>query len=634
MPSNFRLFFSCLTLPACCLMVLLCPFFASAQLPDSCQLNMGINLAGVADFSREIPFANMIKMARTWYTKGENDPSFTWDTGFSDVLSYDENGYPTHIPQSVTGSDLPQQVATVWDGMDSWPPGTYTLLWDGNGDFDFWGDYQNLVKINDNRYELEINPSAGSLLQLTMIASEMDDPVRNLRLLLPGTEATYETQPFNPGWLEEVRVFRTLRFMDWGHTNFWGQPDDFTWQVPELADWEDRASPEYYTYTTNKGVPYELMAALMNELEVDGWVCVPHLASDDYIENMASLFKNQVHPDRQIYVEYSNELWNWIFGQAQWLNEYPCAGGSATWPECIVPNIQNTLDIWSAVFGDGTDRLQRVAAIQTGWLDVSERIATTLRPGSFDLLSPTFYFGFTEASEIALDNLGENATVSDIAYHARLGMNQNMELIRGIQNIAESLEVPVAFYEGGQHLTPHPFGQTPTYANALVGIHRDTAMYNLYNEWTDSIRSIHSGTDPMLLTHFSFITPASARFGSWGLLETMNQNRELIPAPKYESVMENMGCTDGTTVSVNNIYKNVFTLFPNPAAEVFSVDGVSGDQMVEVLDLTGRVRQSQRAQDDETVRINIGEFGAGLYLVRVVSGNGVVLFLERLVKPF
>jgi hypothetical protein len=45
--------------------------------------------------------------------------------------------------------------------------------------------------------------------------------------------------------------------------------------------------------------------------------------------------------------------------------------------------------------------------------------------------------------------------------------------------------------------------------------------------------------------NFSFIGGRSARYGSWGILETMNQDTALIPAPKYRAIVENLkpGCS-------------------------------------------------------------------------------------------
>lgn len=600
---------------------------ANAQLADSCKLDIGINLAGVHDYSRELPFANLMKMSRNWYTKGENDPTYTFNTDLADSLTYTTNGYPTHIPQNVIGEPLPQRAATIWDGTDSWPTGRYVLLWDGTGDFDFWGDYSNLVKINDNRYEFDYIQMAGGILELIMTQSDIANPVDNIRLLLPGTENTYQTQPFNPDWLALIDDFSTLRFMDWGHTNGWGQPDPYTWQIPTLVDWDERAKVDYFTYSTNKGVPYELMIELMNLTNKHGWICVPHLASDDYISEMANFFRDQLQTDLQLHIEYSNELWNWIFGQAQWVNEYGCNGGASVWPECIVPKIQNTLDIWSNSFAGQLDRIKRVAAIQTGWFDVSERIIYNLTPNSFDVISPTFYFSFNDTSDGILDNLGSNATVADIAYHTRLGIPQNFEWIKLIKTISDSTGVPLAFYEGGQHLTPTPFGALPTYETALEDIQRDTAMYNMYNVWLDSIRTLNTSQDKMLLMHFSLVSSLSAQYGSWGLLESMGQDTSLTYAPKYSAILNNISCENDTPVANYNLESTSFRLYPNPTIGTFSIEGINTAYKVKVIDPMGKVMQSYATSSADVQVINISSLPAGLYLISVETITG-----ERMVK--
>lgn len=609
-----------------------CPSI-SAQGADSCKLSMGVNLSAITDFSRELPFANLMKMSRTWYTKGENDPSYTFDTNLADQLSYDANGYPTHIPQMIANEPLPQLVATIWDGTDSWPTGSYTLLWDGIGDFGFWGDYSNLVKVNDNRYEFDYTNTLEGVLELIITVSDISDPVQNIRLLLPGTESTYMTQPFYSDWLDTVDDFATLRFMDWGQTNFWGQVDQYTWQDPTLIDWSERASVDYFTYTTSKGVPYEIIIDLLNHLDLDGWVCIPHRASDNYISEMADLFRDNLETDRHLYVEYSNEIWNWIFGQTQWLNEYSCNSGSDLWPECIVPNIQNALDLWSLSFSSDLDRISRVAAIQTGWLDVSERIAYSLTPGSFDAISPAFYFSFADESEAVLDSLGSYATVTNIAYYSRQDRQDDLDLIKDILTISDSLNVSTVFYEGGQHLTPTPFAVTPSYETALVDIQRDTAMYNLYTEWLDSLEDLNTSTEPMLLMHFSMITETSASFGSWGLLEYMNQDLNLVPAPKYQAIIERNNCQSEPT-GLSDVYLTAsdICLFPNPTTDVFSIQGLTSSYTIQVLDSLGNLYQSYIVSNNEAVNIDISSLPVGLFLVSIVSDTDNEVLLEKIMK--
>lgn len=591
---------------------------------------MGMNLAGIADYSRELPFANLMKMSRTWYTKGENDPNFTFNTNLEDQLSYDGNGYPTHIPQTIPGEPLAQLVATIWDGTDSWPSGRYVLLWEGTGDFSFWGNLGNLVKVSDNRYEFDHANVPGGVLEITMTHSDVNDPVQNMRLLLPGTEDTHQEQAFNTDWLDLIKDFKTLRFMDWGHTNFWGQEDPYTWEISELADWDERASVNHYTYATNKGVPYELMIDLMNQLDINGWVCVPHRASDDYISNMANYFRDELETERKLYVEYSNEIWNWIFGQAQWLLQYPCEDGIATWPECIIPTIQNTLDIWSNSFSAEPERIIRVAAFQTGWLDVSERVIYNLRENSFDVISPTFYFSFNEESDATLDDLGANATIADIAYHTRIGRAEDLELIKGMKTISDSLNVPLAFYEGGQHMTPQPFGEEPSYAEALVGIHRDSSMYNLYTEWFELLRALNTTNEPIPLMHFSFIAAPSSRFGTWGILESMEQDLDVVPAPKYQSILENLGCVDiNTSIYDSEYYESKIKIFPNPTNGIIQLRGIDDNHFVKLINSRGQIIQEMNPIKNQEMSIDLSNRPNGLYFIWIYSKED---FIQKSLK--
>jgi hypothetical protein len=128
----------------------------------------------------------------------------------------------------------------------------------------------------------------------------------------------------------------------------------------------------------------------------------------------------------------------------------------------------------------------------------------------------------------------------------------------------------MVFYEGGQHLTPTPFGEEPTYAQALLDIQRDTAIYNLYNEWYDFVRTLQTGDAPLQLMNFSFVGGRSAKYGSWGILETMDQDTSLIPAPKYQSTIENMvkACISKTwTGTVNNSWSTTGNWTPSGAPD-------------------------------------------------------------------
>ena len=604
----------------CCLGLL---STTAAQNMDPCALNVGVNLAGISDWSSELPFVDMMKMARTWGTRnsvfveGGTNP---WDTEVIDQVPLNAQGYPLVVPIFIPGLGLEttQAVFTVWACSEAWPTGNYTFLYDGTGTFEWWGDAE-MVNAQPGQQVVSIDV-VGQVIRLSILSSDVNDPVRNFRLIMPGHANTYQTQPYNPLWLERLAPFSTLRFMDWGSTNNWSfdnawlaydEPSDTT-----RAPWTSRARTDQYTWSSNRGVPYEVMVDVCNTLQKDLWICVPFIASNDYIAQMAALVRDQLDPDLQIYVEYSNENWNWMFGQTQWLNQFGCVDQGVSWPEGIVPYIQNTLDIWTSAFAGQMDRLTRVVGVQAAWQDVSNRIVNNMQPGTFDAFSPASYFGLTQEGDAALDALGANATVADLLPYVEDAQRESMNWLRDQkESIADPLGISMIYYEGGQHITPDPFGDEPTYAQALIDIQRDPAMRTLYDNWNDSLRTLVEPGETTRYMHFSFVAGRSARYGSWGLLEALDQDTSVIPAPKYASVIALIAeCTDMTT-GLNDVEEAA----PSAATWVVQV----GDRLPTLqasdllwLDVTGRTVYSTREASP-----TIPSLPPGLYLLRAFNGT-------------
>ncbi len=564
----------------------------------------------------EMPFVDLMHNAREWYTKDVDNPSGAFDSGFASELTYRTDGYPTQVPQTVSGSSFSQRVATVWGSTSGWPEGVYTVTFEGSGEVSVSGSASDVTVVDSHKITFKMTNPEGGVVELVILSSEAADPVHNIRVLMPGMENATAEEPFNPAWLEKLELFKTVRFMDWGATNHWGQAVPWEWDNPNLVDWSGRSTEDHYTWATSKGVPYEVMIRLMNDHDLDGWVCIPHKASDDYIRNMAQLFRDELEPGRKLYIEYSNELWNWIFGQAQWLNHYGCEQKGVSWPEGLVPYIQNAMDIWTEEFEGELGRIVRVVAVQTGWQDVSNRIVFGMEEGSFDAFAPAYYFNFSEEGEAALDALGSSATIQDIAFYARENFDQSFDWIATQkETIGDELNIPMVFYEGGQHLTPVPFGEAPSYEQALVDIQRDAEMYKLYSEWFDRLETLQEGDEPLLLMNFSLIGSLSAQYGSWGILETLDQDLNVTPAPKYKAIAD-YSCNPGES-PLGLRTESETVIYPNPARGYFQlyVKGSEWNEL-EVLTTSGQLIKSLKIQPG-IHSIDLYDRPGGIYIVKL-----------------
>jgi len=604
--------------------------YTQSTLPDSCKIQIGTNLAGMSDWTTEMPFVDLMHHCRTWGTQnatwvsgGQN----VWDSGVISSVPRDANGYPLQAPflEPGLGLETGQRIYTVWASTKAWPAGTYTLLYDGEGELDFWGD-ADIISQQPGTILVNVTPGVDNIIQLRIDSSNPQNHIRNIRFLMPGTENTYLENPYYQPWLDRLAPFKALRFMDWGQTNNWGYPNSWS-AYDEDSDsirqpWSARSRMTDYTWTQNKGVPYEVMIDLCNRLHKDMWICVPHNASNEYIEQMALLVRDQLDPSLKVYVEYGNELWNWIFGQAQWLNKFGCVQQNKPWPEGIVPYIQNCLDIWTDVFEGQNDRLVRVVGVQGAWQDVSNRIVFNMRPGSVDAFSPAAYFGLSDNSDAELDALGSTATAADVS--ERVYADRENDAIPWLHaqqtEIGQALGLPMIYYEGGQHITPHPFGDEPSYAQALLDLQRDPVMYDLYDSWFDTLRAIHSGDEPALFMHFSFVADRSARYGSWGMLESVTQNTDEIPAPKYRAILDNMyaGCSEASS-GIAETALAPLSVFPNPVGETLFIraDDVSEIRLFSASGLLLFTLPHVGA-------IPVGQLPAGMYFITAKTGSGVL----------
>lgn len=379
--------------------------------------NLGLGLAGVNDWSPQQPFLNVMKTARPWvgHLPGQWGG---WDHDLLAANGYlDADGWPTAIPPELTGittlilTDLARDAGGV--------AGRYDLTYQGRGTLIVEGRAAN-VEIADHRISFDYTPGDGAVL-ITLTATDPADPVRDIAVVRRDRSAAHAAGDiFNPDWIDRIRGVSLIRFMDWSATN-----------NATLATPADRPRPDDYTWARN-GVPVEVQIALANALQADPWFTLPHRADDALIAEWATLAHTTLDPALRAHVEFSNEVWNWQFAQAQWAEDQGRArwNRNDTWVQYYALRAMQAMAIWTQTFGpDAPARLTRIIGTQTGWqgledmiLDAPLVVAEGLpAPATqFDAYAVTGYFSAMLGGPEKMALLKEMLAQSAVAVDARI----------------------------------------------------------------------------------------------------------------------------------------------------------------------------------------------------------------------
>lgn len=234
----------------------------------------------------------------------------------------------------------------LWHGAPQARTGVYTLLFRGRADISIqWTSDASIVS---NDYDAATNRSVArmrlnrSTAALRLKFSNTSGGVQDVRVLRPiaeGSDVSHDPDEVVDRVLAaQLRGLSIIRYMDALNTN----------AAPETS-WSTRAIPGsrrnlqgfnpfagatasnafgYVGGNTSTGVPFEYIVAIANATGTDPFICIPAMADDTFIRNVALLFKygsdgvqpytspqaNPVwpplDPERRLYVEYSNEVWN------------------------------------------------------------------------------------------------------------------------------------------------------------------------------------------------------------------------------------------------------------------------------------------------------------------------------------
>lgn len=521
--------------------------------------SFGLN--GVSDWSTQHPFLDVMKTARPWigHLPGQWGGIEFEQLQEDGVL--DRHGWPVRIPDGAT--KLESLILTDQPAEAEHLSGEYRVLYDGAGDLSVTGRGRTVRKAaGDILFSYAPGPGA---VGIAIAETDPRDPIRNIRVIKADRLALYESGAiFNPDWIARLGQVRTVRFMDWMFTN--NSNVVATTDLPRTDD---------FSYAW-RGVPVEVMIALANELGANPWLTLPHLADDDLVRDIAVLTRDRLRPDLIAHVEYSNEVWNFIFEQARWSQREAAklwGDQDDGWMQFYGLRAAQVMDIWAGVFGaDAAKRLRRVVSVQTGWPGLEQSIlygdkasaALGKHPAEFfDAYAVTGYFGYelgeAETLQSALDRAeaeaernGVSEGLSRVALREYVAANRfasvasvAADMVRSgsLRSLTEELwpyhaeaakaaGLELIMYEGGTHAAPVGAAvEDERLAAFLIDFNYSEEMGALYDE---ALRAWDAVSDEGF-NAFVDVAPPS-KWGSWGALRHLDDDN-----PRWRSLLSMKG---------------------------------------------------------------------------------------------
>lgn len=512
---------------------------------------IGTNLGPLSDGSGVVEVIDLMKKSRRFITQDLVDRR-SWDSNLYDQMPKDENGYPLEVPFTINDSPQQQVVTVLNNPKTPVPTGDYLFTYDGEGEFSFIPQ-RSYQSIEPGRGILTIDHSTPQI-QLNIKSSVKGNHLRNMKLLLPEHHNVENSQVFTDEFLESVQPFDVIRYLAWTKTN-----------GSKVSSWDQRTTLSTQGQNQIDGVSAELIIELSNQSKSDPWINIPHMANDEYIRQLAELYRDNLNPELNIYVEYSNEIWNNRFIQTRYAREQGELRGYTALPGGTMNNFYSertveVINIFEQVFADKKDKIIGVMAgnLTSDWgLDMRLRYnwsenQLTHKETGIDVISIAPYFGNEISAEEniskleewadtinadGLDNLFEEIINGKLLPASNAELSPLQTLLASIDRhiaLSKRVGLPLIAYEGGQHLVVQNSGnrtQDDKITELFHRANRDPRMKDIYN--TIFNHWFESGGG--LFANFSHISRWS-RSGAWGNIEYAGQPLE--ETPKYQAVLD------------------------------------------------------------------------------------------------
>ena len=512
---------------------------AAAASPQLGQVPLGVGIEGVSDLSRSQMFVDAMKMSLRF--GGLDNP-------WLGSIVVDSAGWPT--------SDF----AVVVMELTAHIGGTYKLTFSGQADVTaMWSE----AVVQNYAYNATTGVSTANVVvndtatQLLLKFVNTGGGARNIKLIRPGYPAD-TTQVFSTAFLNLLQPFSVIRFMDFTATN-----------GNLVANWADRTPLNAVRQVSDKGAAWEYVVQLANTTHKDIWINIPAHATDDYVQQLATLLHNNLEAGRSIYLEYSNEVWNGGFEQFAWNKAQAevevAAGGSPLnadgetnhdwWAyRRVGKRLREVSNIFAASFGEQlpNGRIRPVLASQVSWPFVAWQQLNFLDrsygpPRNYiHAIAGAPYFDIPEAlsnrDDLTADQIFTALATSLADIRKATASYTAFARYYGLHNFA---------YEGGEGLTGnHSY-------EAKLAATRDPRMGNVVQQYLTNWYA-----DAGELFMYFTLTSGYSQWGFWGLTDNVFDAQ----TPKYQGALRvlaaaypvlNTGLTVPGTIPATSVTTNM-----------------------------------------------------------------------------
>ncbi len=456
--------------------------------------------------------------------------------------------------------------------------------------------------------------------------------IADLKMMRPGYRLDTD-QVFLPELIKALTEppFAAIRYMPFTGTN--GAEPDY----PEVTEWSQRKLPTDAAQVRMDAIgkrdaaAWEYVILLSNLTHIDPWINIPVSATSDYVIKLAELFKEQLSPDLNIYVESSNEVWNTApgFEQSKW-NQAQARALKITEYENHARRTVELAQLFEQVFGTGSlnSRIRVVLCWHQPMLKwqvepMLNYVKKTFgEPNRFiyAIGCQTYFGGGSDAGE-SVDKILADCRASITSQINESAGNQSGRM----QWIATAkkwgLVGGFCSYEGGPD---HGGGSTVNLANRILA-ERSPGMGELLKYNYDDAFFQLGGNLAMQFT----LSSAYTRYGCWGLTDDITQPDRNF---KFAAARELIAKTRVSRKTASSSF-SLLGSFPNPFNPTTTVRFVLAEPCpvrIAIYDLRGRLIRT--LVDD---RRPAGEFTAewdgrdasgspaasGVYLCRMTAGD-------------